>query len=38
MGLKLGLLSLREEYRLNAFENVVLIRIFGVNREEVVGG
>jgi hypothetical protein len=30
--------TLREEYRLKAFENRVLRRIFGHNREEVSGG
>jgi hypothetical protein len=30
MGVKLGLLTLREEYRLRVFENRVLRRIFGL--------
>jgi PAS domain-containing protein len=36
MGVKLGLLTLREEHRL-VFENRVLRRIFGSNRDEVTG-
>jgi hypothetical protein len=31
-------LTLREEYRLRVFENRVLGRIFGPNRDEVSGG
>jgi hypothetical protein len=31
-------LTLREEHRLKVFENKVLRRIFGPEREEVVGG
>jgi hypothetical protein len=38
MGVKLGLLTLREEHRLRAFENRVLRRIFGLKRDEVTGG
>jgi hypothetical protein len=34
MGAKLGLLTLREEQRLRVFENRVLRRIFGPEREE----
>jgi hypothetical protein len=30
-------LALREEHRLRVFENRVLMRIFGTEREEVVG-
>jgi hypothetical protein len=37
MDVKLGL-TLREEQRQRVFENKVLRRIFGVNREEVAGG
>jgi hypothetical protein len=33
MGVKLGLLTLREEHRLRVFENRVLRRIFGPKRE-----
>jgi hypothetical protein len=36
MGVKLGLLTLREEHRLRVFENRVL-RIFGPKRGEVTG-
>jgi hypothetical protein len=38
MGVKLGLLTLREELRLRVFENRVLRRIFGLKRGEVMGG
>jgi hypothetical protein len=38
MGVKLGLLTLREEHRLRVFENKVLRRIFGPKRDEVTGG
>jgi hypothetical protein len=38
MGVKLGLLTLREEHRLRVFENRVLRRIFGPKRDEVTGG
>jgi hypothetical protein len=31
-------LTLREEHRLRVFENRVLRRIFGPNRDEVTGG
>jgi hypothetical protein len=31
-------LTLKEEYRLRAFENRVLRRIFGRKREDVTGG
>jgi hypothetical protein len=37
MGVKLGLLTLREEHRLGVFENRVLRRIFGPSRNEVTG-
>jgi hypothetical protein len=37
MGVKLGLLTLREEYRPRVFENRVLRRIFGPKRDEVTG-
>jgi hypothetical protein len=37
MGVKLCLLTLREEHRLRVFENRVL-RIFGLKRDEVTGG
>jgi hypothetical protein len=36
-GCKTWLLTLWEEYRLRVFENMVLRRIFGPNREEVAG-
>jgi hypothetical protein len=32
------LLILREEYKLKVFENRVLRRIFGLKRDEMVGG
>jgi hypothetical protein len=35
MGVKLGLLTLRDEHRLRVFENRVLRRIFGPKRVEV---
>jgi hypothetical protein len=38
MGVKLGLLTLREEHRLSVFENRVLWRIFGLMRGEAMGG
>jgi hypothetical protein len=38
MGVKLGLLTLREEQRIRLFENRVLRRIFGPRRDEVVRG
>jgi hypothetical protein len=31
-------LTLREEYRLRVFENRVMMRIFGLKRDEVTGG
>jgi hypothetical protein len=37
MGVKLGLLTLREEQRLRVFENRVLRRIFEPKRDEVMG-
>jgi hypothetical protein len=37
MGVKLGLITLREEHRLREFENRVLRRIFGPKRDEVTG-
>jgi hypothetical protein len=37
MGMKLGLLTLREENRLRVFENRVLRRIFGPRRDEIKG-
>jgi hypothetical protein len=37
MGVKLGLLTLREEQRLRVFENRVLRRILGPKRDEVTG-
>jgi hypothetical protein len=36
MGVKLALLTLREEHRV--FENRALRRIFGPKRDEVIGG
>jgi hypothetical protein len=36
MGVKLGLLTLREEHRLRVFENRVLRRIFGPKKDEVM--
>jgi hypothetical protein len=38
MGVKLGLLTLREEHRLGVFGNRVLRRIFGPKRFEIRGG
>jgi hypothetical protein len=38
MGVKLGLLTLREEHRLRVFENRVLRRIIAPKRDEVTGG
>jgi hypothetical protein len=38
MGMKLGLLTLREEHRPRVFENRVLRRILGSKRDEVKGG
>jgi hypothetical protein len=35
MGMKLGLLTLREKHRLRAFENIVR---FGLKRDEVMRG
>jgi hypothetical protein len=37
MGVGLGLLRVREEHRLRAFENRVLRRIIGPKRDEVTG-
>jgi hypothetical protein len=37
MGVKLGLLTLREEHRLRELENRVLRRIFGPKTDEVIG-
>jgi hypothetical protein len=37
MGVKLGLLTLREKNRLRVFENRVLKRIFGPKGDEVTG-
>jgi hypothetical protein len=37
MGVKLGLSSLEEEYRLTVSETTVLRRIFGPTRQEVKG-
>jgi hypothetical protein len=38
MGVKLGLLTLREEHKLRVFENRVLRGTFGPKRDEVIGG
>jgi hypothetical protein len=38
MGVKLVLLTLREEHALRFFENRVLRRIFASKRDEVIGG
>jgi hypothetical protein len=38
MGVKHGLLTVKEEHRLRAFENRVLRRIFGPKRDGVRGG
>jgi hypothetical protein len=38
MGVKLGLLTLREEHRRKLFENGVLRRIFGSKRDETTAG
>jgi hypothetical protein len=37
MGVRLGLLTLREKHKLRVFENGVLRRIFGPKRDEVTG-
>jgi hypothetical protein len=37
-GCETGSLTLREKYRLRVFENRVLRRIFGPNRDKVAGG
>jgi hypothetical protein len=37
MDVKLGSLTLREKHRLGVFENRLLRRIFGPNRDEVTG-
>jgi hypothetical protein len=37
MGVKRGLLTLRDEHRLRVFENRVLRRIIGPKRDEVTG-
>jgi hypothetical protein len=37
MGVKLGLLTLREEHKLRVFENRVFRRIFGPKRDEAIG-
>jgi hypothetical protein len=37
MGVKIWSLTLREEHRLRVFENRVLRRILGPNRDEVMG-
>jgi hypothetical protein len=37
MGVKLGLLTLREKHRLRVFENTVLRRKFGPKRDEMTG-
>jgi hypothetical protein len=37
MGVKLGLLTLREEHRLRIFENRVLRRIFGLKKKVCSG-
>jgi hypothetical protein len=37
MGVKHGLLTLREEHRLREFENRVLRRVFGRKRDQVMG-
>jgi hypothetical protein len=38
MGVKHGLLTVREEHKLRLFENRVLRRIFGPKRDGVTGG
>jgi hypothetical protein len=38
MGVKLGLLTVREEQRVRVFKNRVLRRIFGPKRDKVTGG
>jgi hypothetical protein len=38
MGVKVVLLTLREEHRLRFFESKVLRRIFASKRDEVIGG
>jgi hypothetical protein len=37
-GCEIWSLALREEHRLRVFENRVLRRIFGLKRDEVIGG
>jgi len=37
MGMKLGLLTLREKLKLRVFENRLLGNMFGLKREEVTG-
>jgi hypothetical protein len=37
-GCETSSLTLREKHRLNVFENRVLRKIFGPNRQEVAGG
>jgi hypothetical protein len=37
-GCEIWSLTLREEHRLRVFENRVLKRIFGLKRDEVMGG
>jgi len=38
MGFELKSFTLREEHRLRMFQNRVLRRIFGLNREDMTGG
>jgi hypothetical protein len=38
MGVKLGLLTLKEKHRLRHVESRVLRRIFGLKRDEVASG
>jgi len=37
MGVKLGLITLREECRLSVFKNRVLRRIFGSKKDDITG-
>jgi hypothetical protein len=38
MGVKLGLLTFREEQKLKVFLNMLLRRILGLKRDDVIGG
>jgi hypothetical protein len=38
MGVKLGILTSREEHRLKIFKNRVLRKIFRLKRDKIIGG